>query len=231
MNKWQQHEIDFLIKNHPKMTTKELAVALCRDYSVTKRMVKKYVLDNNENILPVGFVVIPSSPIHAVNDEGVVIRIRTRKQIKAHPNKKGYYQVCLQDKQTCRIHRLVAELFVPNPDEKPQVNHIDGNKANNMAFNLEWVTNEENQLHAIKTGLWDGISAKVSVSQTGEGNSSAKLSELDVLNIYEMLHNGIPVNVIAKKYCVNHTNICAIKSGRSWKYLYHRYLEGSTARA
>lgn len=80
--------------------------------------------------------------------------------LKPHWNGQGnskYQCVHLQSgngKMSCiSIHRLVAEAFIPNPDNLPQVNHIDGNKANNAVSNLEWATGQENTNHAWRTGL------------------------------------------------------------------------------
>ena len=65
-----------------------------------------------------------------------------------------YIQFSVKNRAThFAIHRLVAITFIDNPDNKPMVNHIDGNKLNNNACNLEWVTCSENHKHAYKTGL------------------------------------------------------------------------------
>lgn len=68
----------------------------------------------------------------------------------------GYHRVTLykdNKPKHCPVHRLVAETFIPNPENKPTVNHIDGNKANNSISNLEWSTHSENSQHAYDNGL------------------------------------------------------------------------------
>ena len=79
------------------------------------------------------------------------------KILKQRPDFKGYMRIDILDnngkKKYMGIHRLVAETFIDNPLNKPQVNHIDGIKSNNVVSNLEWVTNGENQKHAFRLGL------------------------------------------------------------------------------
>ena len=74
--------------------------------------------------------------------------------------KSGYRYAMIEiDGKSCnrRVHRLVAQHFLPNPDNMKEVNHKDGNKDNNAAENLEWVTNAENARHAMEHGLWDNV--------------------------------------------------------------------------
>ena len=67
-------------------------------------------------------------------------------------NPTGYCTVSL-DKKGCYIHRIIAQTFLPNPEQKPLVNHKDGNRRNNRVSNLEWATQSENIQHAVKMGL------------------------------------------------------------------------------
>jgi DNA-binding MarR family transcriptional regulator len=82
--------------------------------------------------------------------------------LKSQSDSKGYQRVRVTiegRKLTFKVHREVAKAFLPNPQKLPQVNHIDGNKRNNAATNLEWVTNQENARHAIANGLWKNVIA------------------------------------------------------------------------
>jgi hypothetical protein len=94
--------------------------------------------------------------IYAVTKDGRVWSYPKKAGGKSHEgkflqpalNSKGYLRVTLLVKNNRRlVHRLVATTYIPNPENKKQVNHIDGNKMNNVVHNLEWVTNSENQKH------------------------------------------------------------------------------------
>ena len=85
-------------------------------------------------------------------------RIVKEKILKGSKNEDGYFKIHISNKErhinkVVFIHRLVAQTFIPNPNNLPQVNHKDGNKLNNNINNLEWCTNLYNQRHAWKNGL------------------------------------------------------------------------------
>ncbi len=94
--------------------------------------------------------------VKSANQYGAIFtRKKKGKILKPFSTMSGYLQVTLYDEERKNflIHRLVAKNFIANTKKLPEVNHIDGNKNNNMFTNLEWVTKLENQQHAIKTGL------------------------------------------------------------------------------
>ena len=130
---------------------------------------------------------------------------------------KGYYAVSLHKfvnkKKVIRrkyIHRLVAEIFIPNPLNKEEVNHKDGNKLNNYMTNLEWVTKSENMQHAVKMGLFHTHDCK------GKNNGRSKLSEDEVRNIRKS--TGVSEK-IAKEYGITGQQVRNIRRGVSWKHL------------
>ena len=104
-------------------------------------------------------------------------RIRTKKALikKNNFDKDGYCSVTLFNKKyhkKMRVHRLVGLAFIPNPENKPIINHIDGIKNNNILYNLEWCTNSENDLHAYRIGL--RTVNKTGTGKFGKLNGSSK---------------------------------------------------------
>lgn len=125
---------------------------------------------------------------------------------------KGYLHVilCLGGKRLqISVHRLVALAFIPNPENKPQVNHIDCNKKNNLVNNLEWVTNRENIIHAHKNNL-----IKLNY---GENNHQSKLKNSEVITIRERIKNGESASKIAKEFNVDYHTIKKIEKKETYK--------------
>ena len=132
--------------------------------------------------------------------------------LKPCMQRRGYYQFTLCNngtRRTCTAHRLVMAAFVgPRPDGK-EVNHKDGDKANNRLDNLEYVTPSENQRHAFQTGL---------KSNRGENHPSNKLTEESVHKIKRRLGKE-PQKEIADSFNVAKETISSISTGKIWGYL------------
>ena len=127
----------------------------------------------------------------------------------------GYAKVRLiyngKDK-TMRVHRLVAEAFIPNPQNKDTVNHIDGDKTNNNVYNLEWCDRHEQLDHAYKLGL--------KTARSGSKNSNAKLTNEQVKEIrksYVRYSKEFGTVALAKKYDVTNVVIGLIVRGETYK--------------
>jgi len=111
-------------------------------------------------------------PKYLVSEDGVVVGPSGR-ALKFFKTAKGYMCQAICGK-TVRLHRAVATAFVPNPDNLPEVNHIDGDKLNNRASNLEWATHKQNMEHAYRTGLArngfgeDALRSKLTQEQVNE---------------------------------------------------------------
>lgn len=131
---------------------------------------------------------------------------------KLSVNRYGYSYISLKKDGTLKaltIHRLVALAFIPNPDNKPCVNHTNGIKGDNNILNLEWVTHSENTIHAHKNNLTHPL--------YGEKCNNSKLKTLDVLKIRELFRNGAPQRELAELYKVTYQNIHRIVRRKSWK--------------
>ena len=121
-----------------------------------------------------------------------------------------------------RVHRLLAMAFIPNPENKPHINHINGIKSDNSLDNLEWCTHQENMLHAYSIGL-NRVSEyqkkQTSLANRGSNAKHAKLKEVDILPIREMKKNGISTRIIAQTYKVSMATIQYLLKGHTWKHV------------
>lgn len=135
-------------------------------------------------------------------------------------DKKGYKRVGLMREgklNTHKIHRLVAMAFVPNPENKPQVNHKNGDKQDNHFENLEWVTGSENMKHAISLGLVKMPAFNAGLP--GEKNGNALLCTESVVQIRAKFKEGKSRRDLAQEYGVKPSCIKDVVLRKSWKHL------------
>lgn len=151
---------------------------------------------------------IPIATGYYVSNLGRIKSVKKDREriLKLSHTKDGYVKcgICING-CSCRfrVNRLVAEAFIPNPENKPTVNHLDGNKDNNRVDNLEWATRSEQMKHAYSLGLKKPM--------WGTSQKRSKLSEEDVRwirNHYKAHDSIFGMNALAKKFSVSG---CAIK--------------------
>lgn len=120
--------------------------------------------------------------------------------------------LCVKNKRRMKsVHRLVAEAFMPNPENKPEVNHISGSKIDNRIQNLEWCTRSENQLHAFANNL---------KCSNGTKHSQHKLSNEDIIFIRSLESNwSATQSDLADLFGVSRASIGDIWSSRTWKHI------------
>lgn len=141
---------------------------------------------------------------YTITRDGKVINKKTGRIVKPQKNGRGYYRVSIGKKMQF-VHRLVATNYIPNPENKPYVNHKDGNKTNNCVENLEWVTGKENSAHALEKGLL----------KTEQKHPFAKLTREQVAFIKS--HDEISNRAFGRLFGVSGGTISAIRKGKTWK--------------
>ncbi len=129
-------------------------------------------------------------------------------------NQYGYQTVHLcrssSDREQKTIHEVVAAAFIGPRPSGHDINHLDGNKWNNRAGNLEYATRKENMAHAREV---------LGIVNTGENNGSAKLTREQVLAIRSLYASGVKQRVLADQFGVHRGHISMIVTRRSWKWL------------
>ena len=144
-------------------------------------------------------------------------RVYHEKVMFVEEDKDGYLKTRLSKdgkQKKFFVHRLVAMTFIPNQENKPEVNHKDGIKKNNGSENLEWVTTSENQRHAIANKLYE--------TARGEKSGTSKLKESEVREIHKLWKTGeVTQGYLSEKFDTASSAISRIVNGVRWRHIYN----------
>jgi DNA-binding XRE family transcriptional regulator len=162
------------------------------------------------------FKPLKNFPGYFISENGTVYNSKKDKIVKQTSYGGGYLGVCIKNSKNNRrnflVHRLVAETFIWNGENKPFVNHKDGNKQNPRLENLEWCTAKENSEHAIKYGLTNFK------NNSGVENAHSKLNPQSVLKIRRLYkYNGLTQTEIAQRFNITQANVNLIIKNKAWK--------------
>lgn len=163
------------------------------------------------------FKVYPKNSNYSISNKGRVYSNKYKRLIKLTLNRGGYLWCNISSPETYgvanRVHRLVAFTFLgENPKDRPDVNHIDGNKQNNCVENLEWSNKSLNGFHAYKNGL-----NHTRNHLRGENHYFAKITNETARQVKIMLKNGVKRKEISKVLNVSMSTVNQIAVNRVWK--------------
>ena len=158
---------------------------------------------------------------YLISNTGRVVNVSNGYELSPSLDKDGYLRVGLMHKfkqKSCIVHRLVAEAFIPNPDNKPQVNHINANKECNWYRNLEWCTQRENYDHAVRMGLEDHM------GRVGEENIKARHTNDQIKKVCQLLEEGkLSIDEISERTGVERKVINRIRRNENWNEISKDY--------
>lgn len=169
----------------------------------------------------INWVTIPGyENAYATNASGDFLSIG-RAVLKPYKTKSGYLTVCLYSKdgksKTTLCHRLIALVFIPNPENKPYINHKNSIRTDNRVENLEWVTPRENIMHAWKNGRCENV-LKGNRARSGENSHLRKLS-WDIVEKMRKKNADEQTSYkeLAREFGVDYTTCRRIVTHRTWK--------------
>ena len=150
-------------------------------------------------------------PKYHISTKGEITNKKSGRTLKPQTQKLGYQTICIarpkKNPKSVYIHKIVAVFHIPNPNNYSLINHINGNKKDNRVENLEWITAQNNILHAFRTGLKKATNAKLSDEQVREIRAAI------------FIRGKQNIKQLAEKYCVGEHVIKAAKYVISYKHV------------
>jgi hypothetical protein len=162
---------------------------------------------------------VPENSNYIATDDGRVYNYKHCRWCNHMKHKLGYVFIgkfTINGKyKMALLHQVIAHTFIPKPNDKTELNHLDGNKKNNASNNLVWVTHKQNMSHAWETGLMENL-RKCNGKKICKGN--AKLTQEQADEIRKQRANGVKVKDLCEQYNISYTPIYRLLKGETWNH-------------